>query len=154
MRPELHHDVLRRPDHCILQPPDVISRLERLTVLNQMPLLVKSALETKKKISFHRDSFVKIKNRSTKLQHSWNADKWVEVRMNKSIRLRWAGHVTRMEEGRSAFKLIKDKPTGIIPLGRPRRRLEDNIRTRLEEIGINTQNLLIRLRMGNTDELL
>ena len=45
-----------------------------------------------------------------------------------------------MEEGRSAFKILKGKPTGKRPLGRPRRRLEDNIRMDLEEIGINTGN--------------
>jgi len=55
----------------------------------------------------------------------------------KSIRLRWAGHVARMEEHRSAFKLLTGKPTGKRPLGRPRRRWEDNIRMDLEEIGIN-----------------
>ena len=41
-----------------------------------------------------------------------------------------------MEEGRSAFKIL----TGNRPLGRPRRRWEDNIRMDLEEIGINTRN--------------
>ena len=49
------------------------------------------------------------------------------VRVIKSIRLRWAGHVARMEEGRSAFKILTDEPTGKRPLGRPRRRGEDNI---------------------------
>ena len=38
----------------------------------------------------------------------------------KSIRLRWAGHVARMEEGRSAFKSLTGKPTRKRPLGRPR----------------------------------
>ena len=54
-----------------------------------------------------------------------------------SRRLRWAGHVDRMEEGRSAFKMLTGKPIGKRPLGRPRRRWEDNIRMDLEEIGIN-----------------
>ena len=45
-----------------------------------------------------------------------------------------------MEEGRSAFKMLTGKPTGKRPLGRPRRRWEDNIRMDLEEIGINTVN--------------
>jgi hypothetical protein len=53
----------------------------------------------------------------------------------KSRKLRWAGNVDRMEEGRSAFKILTDKPTGKIPLGRPRRRWEDNIRMDLEEVG-------------------
>ena len=51
-----------------------------------------------------------------------------------------AGHVARMEEGRRAFKILTGKPTGKRPLGRPRRRLEDNIRMDLEEIGINAGN--------------
>ena len=42
-----------------------------------------------------------------------------------------------MEEGRSAFKIVTDKPTEKRPLGRPRFRWEDNIRMDLEEIGIN-----------------
>ena len=54
--------------------------------------------------------------------------------------MRWAGHVARMEEGRSAFKILTGKPTGHRPLGRPRRRCEDNIRMNLEEIGINAGN--------------
>ena len=56
------------------------------------------------------------------------------VRVIKCRRLRWAGHVARMEEGRSAFKILTGKPTVKIPLGRPRRRWEDNIRMDLEEI--------------------
>ena len=57
------------------------------------------------------------------------------VRMIKSRRLRWAGHVDRMEKSRSAFKMLTGKPTGKRPLGRPRRRWED-----LEEIGVNAGN--------------
>ena len=45
-----------------------------------------------------------------------------------------------MEEGRSAFKILRGKPTGERPLRRPRRRCEDNIRMDLEEIGINAGN--------------
>ena len=55
--------------------------------------------------------------------------------MIKSRRLRWAGHVARMEEGRSAFKILTGKPTG-----RPRRRWEDNIRIELKGICINAGN--------------
>ena len=51
-----------------------------------------------------------------------------------------AGHVARMEEGRSAFKISTGKPTGKRPLGRPRRRWEGKIRMDLEEIGINVGN--------------
>ena len=45
-----------------------------------------------------------------------------------------------MEEGRSAFKMLTGTPTGKRPLGRPRRRWEDNIRMDLEEIGNNAEN--------------
>jgi hypothetical protein len=55
----------------------------------------------------------------------------------KSRRLRWAGHVARMEEGRIGFKILTGTPTGKKPLGRPRHRWEDNIRMDLKEIGIN-----------------
>ena len=62
------------------------------------------------------------------------------VRVIKCRRLRWAGHVARMEEGRSTFKILTGKPTGKRPLGRPRRRWEDHIRMDLEEIRINAGN--------------
>ena len=45
-----------------------------------------------------------------------------------------------MEEGRSAFRILTGKSTGKRPLGRPRRRWEDNIRMDLEGIGINAEN--------------
>ena len=54
--------------------------------------------------------------------------------MNISRRLIWTGRVARMEEGRSAFKILTGKPTGKRPLGRPRRRMD------LEEIVINSGN--------------
>ena len=62
------------------------------------------------------------------------------VRVVKCRRSRLAGHVARMEEGRSAIKILTGKPTGNRPLGRPMRRWEDNIRMDLEEIGISAGN--------------
>jgi hypothetical protein len=62
------------------------------------------------------------------------------VRVIKSRRLRWTGHVARMEEGRSSFKILTGKSAGKRPLGRPRRRWEGNIRRNLKEIGITTSN--------------
>ena len=62
------------------------------------------------------------------------------VRVTKSRRLRWAGHVARMEEGRSSFKILTGTPAGKIPLGRARRRWEDNIRMDFKGIDINTRN--------------
>ena len=55
------------------------------------------------------------------------------VRVIKSIRLRWAGHVARMEEGRSVFKILTGTPAGNRPLGRPRRRWEGNVRMDLKK---------------------
>ena len=57
------------------------------------------------------------------------------VRVIKSRRMRWAGHVTRMEEGRGVHKVLVGKPEGKRPLGRPGRRWEDNIKMELEEVG-------------------
>ena len=66
------------------------------------------------------------------------------ARVIKSRRLRWAGHVARMELGRSAFKTLAGKSTENGPLWRPSCRLEDNIKMDLKEIGIR----LIHLRIG------
>ena len=57
------------------------------------------------------------------------------VRVIKSRRMRWAGHVARMEEGRDVHKVLVGKPEGKRPLGRPRRRWEDNIKMNLQEVG-------------------
>ena len=51
------------------------------------------------------------------------------VRVSKSRRMRWAGHVARMGERRGVYRLLVGKPEGKRPLGRPRRRWEDNIKT-------------------------
>ena len=52
----------------------------------------------------------------------------------KSRRVRWAGHVARMEGGRGVNKVLVGKPEGKSPLGRPRRRWED-IKMDIEEVG-------------------
>ena len=57
------------------------------------------------------------------------------VRVIKSRRMRWAGHVARMEEGRCVHKVLVGKPGGKRPLGRPRRRWEDNIKMDPQEVG-------------------
>jgi hypothetical protein len=49
------------------------------------------------------------------------------ARVIKSRRLRWAGYVARLEECRSAFKILTGKPAGNRPLGRPRRGWQENI---------------------------
>ena len=57
------------------------------------------------------------------------------VRVVKSRRTRWAGHVARMGEGRGVHRVLVGKPEGKRPLGRPRRRWGDNIKTDLQEVG-------------------
>jgi hypothetical protein len=57
------------------------------------------------------------------------------VRVIKARRIRWAGHVARMGEVRSAYNILVGRPEGRRPLGRPRRRWEDNIKIDLREIG-------------------
>ena len=57
------------------------------------------------------------------------------VRVIKSRRMRWAGHVARMGEGRGVYRVLVGKPEGRRPLGKPRLRWEDNIRMDLREVG-------------------
>ena len=53
----------------------------------------------------------------------------------KSRRMRWAGHVARMGEEKGMYGVLVGKLEGKRPLGRPRRRLVDNIKTDLQEVG-------------------
>jgi hypothetical protein len=57
------------------------------------------------------------------------------VRVVKLGRMRWAGHVARMGQGRGVYRVLVRKPEGKRPLGRPRRRWEDNIEMDLQEVG-------------------
>jgi hypothetical protein len=59
------------------------------------------------------------------------------VHVVKSIRMRWAGHVARMGEERGVHRVLVGKPEGKRPLGRPRRRWEDNIKMDDQEVGGN-----------------
>jgi hypothetical protein len=62
------------------------------------------------------------------------------IRMIKSRRMRWAGHVARLGEKRNAYRLLVGKPEKKRPLGRPRRRWVDNIKIDLREIGRGGMN--------------
>ena len=57
------------------------------------------------------------------------------LRVVKPRRMRWPGHVARMGEGRGVHRVLVGKPEGKRPLGRPRRRWEDNIKIDLLEVG-------------------
>jgi hypothetical protein len=59
------------------------------------------------------------------------------IRIVKSRRMRWAGHVARMGEKRNVYRVLVRKPEGKRPLGRPRCRWLDNIKRDLLEIGLN-----------------
>ncbi|KAJ4441995.1 hypothetical protein ANN_11859 [Periplaneta americana] len=59
------------------------------------------------------------------------------IRNIKSRRLRWAGHVARMGVSRNAYRVLVGRPEGKRPLGRSRRRWEDNIKMDLREVGYN-----------------
>jgi hypothetical protein len=54
------------------------------------------------------------------------------IRVVKSRRMRWAGHVARIGQKRGAYRILVGRPEGRRPLGRPRRRWEDNIKMHLE----------------------
>jgi hypothetical protein len=62
------------------------------------------------------------------------------VRVIRSRRVRWAGHVARMGERRDVCRALVGRPEGKRPLGRPRRRWEDNIKMDLTEIVIDGAN--------------
>jgi hypothetical protein len=62
------------------------------------------------------------------------------IRMIKRRRIKWRGHVARMGEKRNAYRMLVGKPEGNRPLGRPRRRWEDNIEMNLREVGWGSVN--------------
>ncbi|KAJ4431801.1 hypothetical protein ANN_20406 [Periplaneta americana] len=62
------------------------------------------------------------------------------IRNIQSIRLRWAGHVALMGESRNAYRVLVGRPEGKRPLGRPRRRWEDNIKMDLREVGYDDRD--------------
>jgi hypothetical protein len=62
------------------------------------------------------------------------------VRVIKSRKMKWAGHVAHMGEGRGVYRVLVGRPKGRRPLGRPRCRWEDNIKMDIREIGINGAN--------------
>jgi hypothetical protein len=57
------------------------------------------------------------------------------IRVIKSRRMRWAGHVARMGEERGAYRILVGRPEGRRPLERPKRRWEDNIKMEFQDVG-------------------
>ena len=62
------------------------------------------------------------------------------IRVIKSKIIRWAEHVARMRERRVIYRVLVGKPEEKRPLGRPRRKWEDNIRMDLQEVGLRGMN--------------
>jgi hypothetical protein len=69
------------------------------------------------------------------------------VRMMKSRRMKWAGHVAHMGKGRGMYRFLVEKPEGKRSLGRHRRRWEDNIKADLQEVGCGVWTVLSWLRI-------
>jgi len=65
------------------------------------------------------------------------------VRVIKSRRMRWAGHVALMGEERGVYRFLVWKPEGRRPLGRPSRRWVDNIRMDLQEVGYGYMDWIV-----------
>jgi hypothetical protein len=57
------------------------------------------------------------------------------IRVIKSRRMRWVWHVARMGEKKGVYRLLVGRPEGRRPLGRPRRRWEDNIKMNVQDVG-------------------
>ena len=62
------------------------------------------------------------------------------IRNLKWRRLRWTGHVARVEQFRNAYRVLVGKPENKGPLGRPRRRREDNIKMDLREVACDPRD--------------
>jgi hypothetical protein len=76
------------------------------------------------------------------------------IRVIKSRRTRWVGHVARMGERRGAYRILVGRPEGRQPLGRPRHRWEDNIKMDLQAVGWGAWTGLSCLRIGTGGRLL
>jgi hypothetical protein len=76
------------------------------------------------------------------------------IRQIKSWRMRWAGHVARMGEGRNVYRILVRRSEGKRPLGKQRRRWEDGIKMDLREIRCGVWNGFIWLRIGIVGGLL
>jgi hypothetical protein len=102
-------------------------------VVNRIIILVKRTIYVKNmiKYNFIVGSWRKLHNEEL---HGLYSSPSI-VRVIKARRVRWAGHVARMGEVRGDYNILVGRPEGRRPLGRPRRRWEDNISMNLREIG-------------------
>ena len=70
------------------------------------------------------------------------------VRVIKSRRIRWAGHVARLGERRGVYRVLLWKPEGKRTLGRPKHRWENNIKIDLQEVGAWNGSNWLRIGTG------
>ena len=104
----------------------MVSHLERGAEVKNVPgKLLRSKFGTKKD---------EITREWRKLHNALYSSRNI-IRCLKSRRLRWAGHVARMEQFRNAYRVLVGKPESKRPLGRPRRRWKDNIKMDMREVG-------------------
>ncbi|KAJ4446146.1 hypothetical protein ANN_12839 [Periplaneta americana] len=112
------------PIHCGLKQGDALS-----------PLLFNFALEYAiRKVQDNREGLELIRE-NTEILLEASKEIGLEVNPEKTKRLRWAGHVARMGESRNAYRVLVGRLEGKRPLGRPRRRWENNIKMDLREVG-------------------
>ena len=64
------------------------------------------------------------------------------MRVINSRRMRWAGHVARMGEGRGVYRVLVGRPEGKRQMGRPRHRWENNTRMNLQEVGFRDMDCI------------
>jgi hypothetical protein len=76
------------------------------------------------------------------------------IKMIKSRKMRWAGHVARMGAKRNAYRILVGNPEGKRPLGIPRRRWVDNIKKDLKDIECGGMDWIDWLRIGTSGGLL
>ena len=62
--------------------------------------------------------------------------------------MKWTGHVALTGESRGVYRILVGKPEGNRPLGRPKSRCEDNIKTDLQEVGAWTRLIRFRIETG------
>ena len=67
----------------------------------------------------------------------------------KSRRMRWAGHIEHMGEGRGVYRVLVGKPEVKKPVGRPRHRWEDNIKMDVQEVGCGTMDWIDLSQYGD-----
>ncbi|KAJ4431658.1 hypothetical protein ANN_20257 [Periplaneta americana] len=125
-------------EYCVC--PQNMPQFDSEGIPNQAPMILNGPTSRNREGSDQRDEVTgewrKLHN--TELHALYSSPDI--IRNIKSRRLRWAGHVARMGESRNAYRVLVGRPEGKRPLGRPRRRWEDNIKMDLREVGCDDRD--------------